>query len=173
MSDLIRQLTNDLQNRIDSFESRYEVHDIGKVLEAGDGIAIVQGLDGVHSQELVQFENGVMGIAFSLERDQVGIILLGDYSEIGEGMKVHATGRIASVPVGDGLIGRVVNALGEPIDGKGTIPYKEFRPIERIAPGGRTPGCGYPGPDRDDCHGYHDPHRARAARINHWRPPDG
>ncbi len=135
MSDLIRQLTNDLQNKINSFESRYEVRDIGKVLEAGDGIAIVQGLDGVHSQELVQFENGVMGIAFSLERDQVGIILLGDYSEIGEGMKVHATGRIASVPVGDGLIGRVVNALGEPIDGKGTIPYKEYRPIERIAPG--------------------------------------
>ncbi len=135
MSDLIRQLTNDLQNKIDSFESRYEVRDIGKVLEAGDGIAIVQGLDGVHSQELVLFENGVMGIAFSLERDQVGIILLGDYSEIGEGMKVHATGRIASVPVGDGLIGRVVNALGEPIDGKGTISFKEYRPIERIAPG--------------------------------------
>ena len=135
MSNLIRQLTNDLQNKIDSFESRYEVRDIGKVLEAGDGIAIVQGLDGVHSQELVQFANGVMGIAFSLERDQVGIILLGDYSEIGEGMKVHATGRIASVPVGDGLIGRVVNALGEPIDGKGTISYKEYRPIERIAPG--------------------------------------
>ena len=72
MSDLIRQLTNDLQNKINSFESRFEVRDIGKVLEAGDGIAIVQGLDGVHSQELVQFENGVMGIAFSLERDQVG-----------------------------------------------------------------------------------------------------
>ena len=135
MSDLIRQLTNDLQNKIDSFETHFEVRDIGKVLEAGDGIAIAQGLDGVHSQELVQFENGVMGIAFNLEKDQVGIILLGDYSEIGQGMEVRATGRIASVPVGDGLIGRVVNALGEPIDGKGAIPYKEFWPIERIAPG--------------------------------------
>ena len=135
MSDLIRQLTNDLQNKIDTFETRFEVRDIGIVLEAGDGIAIVEGLDSVHSQELVQFENGVMGIAFNLERDQVGIILLGDFSEIAEGMKVHATGRIASVPVGDGLIGRVVNALGEPIDGMGTFPYNQFRPIERIAPG--------------------------------------
>jgi F-type H+-transporting ATPase subunit alpha len=135
MSDLIRQLTNDLHNKIESYESRFEVRDIGVVLEAGDGIAIVQGLDSIHSQELVQFENGVMGIAFNLEQDQVGVILLGDYSEIGEGMKVRATGRIASVPVGDGLIGRVVNALGEPIDGMGTFPYKQYRPIERIAPG--------------------------------------
>jgi F-type H+-transporting ATPase subunit alpha len=135
MSDLIRQLTNDLQNKIDTFETRFEVRDIWKVREAGDGIAIVQGLDSVHSQELVQFENGVMGIAFNLERDQVGVILLGDYSEIGEGMKVHATGRIASVPVGDGLIGRVVNSLGDPIDGKGNLPFKQYRPIERIASG--------------------------------------
>ena len=135
MSDLFRQLTNDLQNKIEAFETQYAVRDIGMVLEAGDGIAIVRGLDGVHSQELVQFENGVMGIAFNLELDQVGTILLGDYSEIGEGMKVRATGRIASVPVGNGLIGRVVNALGEPIDGMGAIPYKQYRPIERIAPG--------------------------------------
>ncbi len=135
MSDLIRQLTIDLQDKIESFETRFEVRDIGVVLEAGDGIAIVKGLAGVHSQELVQFENGVMGIAFNLEREQVGIILLGDYSEIGQGMKVSATGRIASVPVGDGLIGRVVNALGEPIDGKGFLAYKRYRPIERIAPG--------------------------------------
>ena len=119
MSDLFRQLTNDLQNKIDAYETQYAVRDIGLVLEAGDGIAIVRGLDGVHSQELVQFENGVMGVAFNLEREQVGTIMLGDYSEIGEGMKVRSTGRIASVPVGDGLIGRVVNALGEPIDGKG------------------------------------------------------
>ena len=135
MSDLIRQLTNDLQNKIETYESRFSVRDIGIVLEAGDGIAVVRGLDSVHSQELVQFENGVMGIAFNLEQDQVGIIMLGDYSEIAEGMKVNATGRIASVPVGDGLIGRVVNALGEPIDGLGTFPYKQYRPIERIAAG--------------------------------------
>jgi F-type H+-transporting ATPase subunit alpha len=95
----------------------------------------VSGLTHVRSQELVEFENGVMGIAFNLEKDQVGVIILGEYSNISEGMQVHSTGRIASVPVGDALIGRVVNALGEPIDGKGAIHTDKFRPIERVAPG--------------------------------------
>ena len=89
----------------------------------------------VRSQELVQFANGVMGIAFNLESDKVGVIILGDYATISEGMRVFSTGRIASVPVGDGMIGRVVNALGEPIDGKGPIQSTNYRPIERIAPG--------------------------------------
>ncbi len=89
----------------------------------------------VKSQELVEFANGVMGIAFNLEKDAVGIIIMGEYSEITEGVSVRATGRIASVPVGEGLIGRVVNALGEPIDGKGTIQFTDYRPIERIAAG--------------------------------------
>ena len=89
------------------------------VVEAGDGIARVRGLADVRSQELVQFANGVKGIAFNLENDNVGVIILGEYSDIEEGMQVRSTGRIASVPVGDGLLGRVVNALGEPIDGKG------------------------------------------------------
>ncbi|TLN23466.1 F0F1 ATP synthase subunit alpha, partial [bacterium] len=108
---------------------------IGTVIEAGDGIAEVEGLANVQSQELVEFANGVMGIAFNLEKEKVGVIILGDYSSVSEGMQVHSTGRIASVPVGDGLIGRVVNALGEPIDGKGPIQNTKFRPIERIAPG--------------------------------------
>lgn len=112
-----------------------EVRDVGTVIEAGDGIAQVEGLTTVRSQELVEFENGVMGIAFNLEKDKVGVIILGDFSTVTEGMQVRTTGRIASVPVGDGLIGRVVNALGEPIDGKGPIHFTRYRPIERIAPG--------------------------------------
>jgi len=135
MFDLIQQITADLQQQIEAFQPELEIRDVGTVVEAGDGIARATGLSDVHSQELVQFENGVMGIAFSLEREYVGIIIMGEYSEITEGMSVRATGRIASVPVGDGLIGRVVNALGQPIDGKGSIQFSGYRPIERIAPG--------------------------------------
>jgi F-type H+-transporting ATPase subunit alpha len=135
MSDLINKLTSDLQSKIDSFQPQLEIRNVGTVIEAGDGIAQVEGLANVQSQELVEFANGVMGIAFNLEKDKVGVIILGDYSSVTEGMQVHSTNRIASVPVGDGLVGRVVNALGEPIDGKGPIQYTSYRPIERIAPG--------------------------------------
>jgi F-type H+-transporting ATPase subunit alpha len=135
MTDLINQITSDFQKQIDSFRPEISVSDIGTVTEAGDGIARVQGLANIKSQELVQFSNGVIGIAFNLEQSSVGVIIMGDYSEISEGMTVKGTGRIASVPVGDGLIGRVVNALGEPIDGKGPIQFSGYRPIERIAPG--------------------------------------
>ena len=135
MTDLVKQITSDLQKQIESFETSIDVADLGSVLEAGDGIARVSGLANVRSQELVQFANGVMGIAFNLEKDAVGVIIMGEYSGITESMSVRATGRIASVPVGDGLIGRVVNALGEPVDGKGSIKATGFRPIERIAAG--------------------------------------
>lgn len=135
MTDLIKQITSDLQKQIESFQPKLELTDSGSVIDAGDGIARVRGLNDIRSQELVQFENGVMGIAFSLERENVGVIIMGDYSGIDEGMSVRGTGRIASVPVGDGMIGRVVNALGEPLDGKGPIKATGYRPIERIAPG--------------------------------------
>jgi F-type H+-transporting ATPase subunit alpha len=135
MTDLIKQITADLKQQIDTFQPAAELSDVGTVLEAGDGIARVRGLDGVRSQELVQFANGVIGIAFNLEQNNVGVIIMGEYSGIQEGMMVRATGRIASVPVGDGMVGRVVNALGEPIDGKGPIKASGYRPIERIAPG--------------------------------------
>jgi F-type H+/Na+-transporting ATPase subunit alpha len=135
MSDLIKQITSDFQKQIEDFHPEMGISDIGTVLEAGDGIARVEGLANVRSQELVQFANGVMGTAFNLEKDSVGVIIMGDYSEIVEGMTVRATGRIASVPVGNGLIGRVVNALGEPVDGKGAVAFSGYRPIERIAPG--------------------------------------
>lgn len=131
----LKQIAEELQQKIEAFSPRYEIQDVGLVLEAGDGIARVSGLRGVRSQELISFENGVMGIAFNLEKERVGVIILGDYSEITEGMMVHTTGRIASVPVGDALLGRVVDALGRPVDGKGPIAATSYRPIERIAPG--------------------------------------
>ncbi len=135
MSDLIQQITGDLQKQIEGFNPELNVTDIGVVLEAGDGIARVKGLANVKAQELVQFSNGVMGTAFNLEKDSVGVIVMGAYDGIVEGMTVRGTNRIASVPVGDAMIGRVVNALGEPIDGKGPIASTGFRPVERIAPG--------------------------------------
>ncbi len=135
MTDLIDRLTSDLQKQIDSFQPALEVKEIGKVIEAGDGIARASGLNDVLAQELVQFANGVMGIAFNLERDNVGIIIMGEYSGIEEGMTVRSTGRIASVPVGHGMIGRVVDALGQPVDGKGPVSFSGYRNIERIAPG--------------------------------------
>ncbi len=135
MSDLFGKYTSDLSEKISQYETHMQVRNIGEVIEAGDGIAQVKGLTGVRSQELVQFENGIRGIAFNLQEKKVGVIVLGNYAEIREGMIVETTGRIASVPVGEQLIGRVINALGEPIDGKGEIRTTRFQPLERIAPG--------------------------------------
>ncbi len=135
MTESINQITAEFQKFIDEFQPTAEVQSVGTVLEAGDGIARVDGLADVQAQELVQFKNGVMGTAFNLEKDSVGVIIMGEYDEIIEGMEVRSTNRITSVPVGDGLIGRVVNALGQPIDGKGPIRSAGYRPIEVIAPG--------------------------------------
>ena len=135
MTELFNKYSEELASRISLFEKSLEVRNIGEVTEAGDGIAQVRGLTGVKSQELVQFSNDVKGIAFNLKEEKVGVIILGDYSTIQEGMIVETTGRIASVPAGEQLIGRVVNALGEPIDGKGEIRTERFQPLERVAPG--------------------------------------
>ena len=135
MTDLFNKYSEELASKISLFEKSLEVRNIGEVIEAGDGIAQVKGLTGVKSQELVQFSNDVKGIAFNLKEDKVGVIILGDYSTIKEGMLVETTGRIASVPAGEQLIGRVVNALGEPIDGKGDIKTNSYQPLEKVAPG--------------------------------------
>jgi F-type H+-transporting ATPase subunit alpha len=135
MTESLQQFTEGLTSKIESYEKTYQVRNIGSVVEAGDGIAQVVGLTNVKSQELVKFANGTMGIAFNLGEVKIGVIILGDYSTISQGMVVETTGRIASVPVGDKLIGRVVNALGEPIDGKGEIRSSRFQPLEKIAPG--------------------------------------
>ncbi len=134
MPEQLKLITEKLQNRIEIYRPEIQVRELGSVTAVGDGIARVKGLASVRSQELVQFANGVKGIAFNLEADSVGVIVMGDYAGIEEGMEVHSTGRIASVPVGDALIGRVVNALGEPIDGKGAIQTERYRTIEHIAP---------------------------------------
>lgn len=135
MAESINQFAAEFQQFIEEFEPQAGVQSIGAVLEAGDGIARVSGLSDVQAQELVQFKNGVLGTAFNLEKDEVGVIIMGEYDDIVEGMEVRSTNRITSVPVGDGLIGRVVNAIGQPIDGKGPISHAGYRPIERIAPG--------------------------------------
>jgi F-type H+-transporting ATPase subunit alpha len=136
MSDqFINLLADDLKQKINVFQQKLEATNIGTVLEAGDGIAQVSGLRNIRSQELVEFSNGVKGIAFNLEHERVGVIILGDYAQIVEGMSVRGLGRVISAPVGKELIGRVVNALGDPIDGKGPLNTANFRPIERIAPG--------------------------------------
>ncbi len=135
MSDLVKDLSSSLRDQIEAFEPELELKEVGNVIEAGDGIARISGLANVRSQELVQFENAVMGIAFNLESDSVGVIIMGDYSGIEEGMLVRGTGRIASVPVGEGVVGRVVNALGDPLDGKGAIQFDTYFPVERIAAG--------------------------------------
>jgi len=135
VTESINQITEDFKKFIEEFQPIAGVQSVGAVIDAGDGIARVSGLSDVKAQELVQFENGVLGTAFNLEKDNVGVIIMGEYDGIIEGMEVRSTNRITSVPVGEGLIGRVVNAIGQPIDGKGPIRHSGYRPIERIAPG--------------------------------------
>src|SRR5512142_1515100 len=124
-----------LREEIENYDKAVEISEIGSVISVGDGIARVYGLQKVMAGELIEFPHGVSGIALNLEEDQVGAVLLGEYTEIKEGDEVRRTGRIMSVPVGEALIGRVVNALGEPIDDKGPIISDKFIPVERIAPG--------------------------------------
>src|SRR5260221_4269473 len=122
-------------DQIKGWNPVFEAVEVGQVLEIGDGIARVSGLPNVKANELVEFSTGTLGIAFNLEDDNVGVIIMGEYTKINEGEEVRATGRITSVPVGNGILGRVVNALGEPIDGKGPIVAAEYYNVERIAPG--------------------------------------
>jgi F-type H+-transporting ATPase subunit alpha len=131
-ADEISQL---IREQIENYETKIAVDEVGTVITLGDGIARVYGLDKVMAGEMLQFPHGVAGLAMNLEEDQVGVVLLGDYTEIREGDEVKRTGRIMSVPVGDALVGRVVNSLGQPIDDKGPIATKEFIALERIAPG--------------------------------------
>jgi F-type H+-transporting ATPase subunit alpha len=129
------EITSILRQEIENYGKAMDVSETGSVISVGDGIARVHGLERVMAGELISFPHGVSGIAMNLEEDQVGAVLLGEYTEIKEGDDVKRTGRIMSVPVGKALIGRVVNALGEPIDGKGAIHNDGFNPIERLAPG--------------------------------------
>jgi len=124
-----------IKSQIEQYKSEIEVAEVGTVIQVGDGIARVYGLENVMSNELLEFENGVYGLALNLEESNVGVVILGPYSAIREGDQVKRTGQIMQVPVGDAMLGRVVNPLGQPVDGRGPIETTEFRPVENNAPG--------------------------------------
>jgi F-type H+-transporting ATPase subunit alpha len=128
------ELIAQLKQQITSFQPSTRAVDVGSVLQVGDGIARLSGLANAQAAELVEFENGTLGIVFNLEADNAGVIIMGETTGIAEGQLVRSTGRIVSVPVGNAMIGRVVNAVAQPVDGKGPIESNTFRPIERIAP---------------------------------------
>lgn len=135
MSIRPEEISSLIKKQIEAYKTDIEVADVGTVIQVGDGIARIHGLENVMAGELLEFSNGVMGMAQNLEEYNVGVVILGPYSEIREGDQVKRTGRIMEVPAGEALLGRVVNALGQPIDGKGPIETTEFRPIESPAPG--------------------------------------
>ena len=139
----VEEFSNILQKKVENFHSSAELKEVGEVVKVGDGIAKVYGLDNVQAGELVEFETdsqnsstgGVKGMALNLETDNVGIVIFGDSQKIKEGTNVKRTGKIVEVPVGKGLLGRVVDALGNPIDGKGALQNVEYRRVEIKAPG--------------------------------------
>ncbi|WP_096203054.1 F0F1 ATP synthase subunit alpha [Bacillus sp. FJAT-45350] len=135
MSIKPEEISSLIKQQIENFQSDIEVNDVGTVIKIGDGIALAHGLENVMAGELLEFSNGVMGMAQNLEENSVGIVILGPYTQIREGDEVKRTGRIMEVPVGEALLGRVVNPLGQPLDGKGPIETTSTRPIESPAPG--------------------------------------
>ncbi len=128
-------IVENLKKEIENFSLQLKVEKVGKVVEVFDGIAKVSGLSDIKSSEMVTFPNGEVGVALNLEEDAIGVIILGDFSKIKEGDEVKATGRILEIPVSDNILGRVVNAIGAPIDGKGAIKANKTYPIEKVAPG--------------------------------------
>ncbi len=135
MATSVQDLTLQIRKQIESFQAPVEAVDVGNILEVGDGIARVSGLSNVMASELVEFaKTGTLGLVLNLEKENIGVVIMGDYADLQEGDLVKGTGRIASVPAGQALIGRVVSALGVPIDGKGPIERAKIRPVERIAP---------------------------------------
>lgn len=135
MSIRPEEISSLIKQQIEQYKSDIEVVDVGTVIQVGDGISRVHGLENVMAGELLEFANGVMGMALNLEQDNVGVVILGPFTDIREGDQVKRTGRIMEVPVGEALLGRVVNPLGQPLDGAGPIQTNEFRPVESPAPG--------------------------------------
>lgn len=129
-----KDIVSVIKEQIEHFGATATMVDVGTVVAIGDGVARIQGLRKAKYNELLAFPKGIMGLALNLEEDNVAAVILGDYSHIKEGDEVHCTGRVVEIPVGDELIGRVVNTLGEPIDGLGPIKTEKTRPVERIAP---------------------------------------
>ena len=129
------EISSVIKEQIKNYSTKLEVSDVGTVIQVADGIARVHGLANAMQGELLEFPNEIFGMALNLEEDNVGVVLLGDSKNINEGDIVKTTGRVVEVPVGDAMLGRVVNALGQPIDGKGPIDSKTYRRIERVASG--------------------------------------
>lgn len=135
MSIRPEEISSILKKQIENYEAAVEVSEVGTVITVGDGIARIYGLENAMFNELLEFSNGVMGMVMNLEEDNIGCVILGPYTDIEEGDQVKRTGRIMEVPVGEAMIGRVVNTLGQPLDGKGEIKATEHRPVEFLAPG--------------------------------------
>ncbi|MGN0963130.1 MAG: F0F1 ATP synthase subunit alpha [Clostridia bacterium] len=135
MSIRPEEISSILKQQIENYEAAVEVSEVGTVITVGDGIARIYGLENAMYNELVEFSNGVMGMVMNLEEDNIGCVILGPYTDIQEGDQVKRTGRIMEVPVGEAMVGRVVNTLGQPLDGKGEIKTTEYRPVEFLAPG--------------------------------------
>ena len=135
MSIRPEEISSILKQQIENYDKNVEASEVGTVIEVGDGIARVYGLANAMVNELLEFPGGIMGMAQNLEEDNIGCVILGPYKHIKEGDPVKKTGRIVEVPVGEAMIGRIVNAIGQPIDGKGPIVTDKFRPVESIAPG--------------------------------------
>src|SRR5437762_14260163 len=131
----VAEITSVLKREISSFEQKVQVSEVGTVIEVGDGIARIYGLGGAMAGELLEFENGTMGQVFNLEEDSIGAVIFGNYLEIKEGDTVKSTARLLTVPVGEAVIGRVVNPLGQPLDGGPAIPLTETRKVDIVAPG--------------------------------------
>ena len=129
------EISSVIKEQIKNYSTKFEVSDTGTVIQVADGIARIHGLENAMQGELLEFPNEVYGMVQNLEEDNVGAVLLGDHKNVNEGDLVKTTGRVVEVPVGDAMLGRVVNALGQPIDGKGPIETKKYRPIERVASG--------------------------------------
>ena len=166
VSDLIKK-------KIESFDVGVEARTEGTIVSLTDGIARIHGLSDVMQGEMIEFPGNTFGLALNLERDSVGSVIMGDYGHIAEGDTVKCTGRILEVPVGRGLLGRVVNSLGQPIDGKGPIESEGASPIEKVAPGVITrQSVGQPVADGAEVHRRDGADRARPARADHRRPAD-
>ena len=135
MSIRPEEISSILKQQIENYEAAVEVSEVGTVITVGDGIARIYGLENAMYNELLEFSNGVMGMVMNLEEDNIGCVILGPYTDIQEGDQVKRTGRIMEVPVGEAMVGRVVNTLGQPLDGKGEIKTTEYRPVEFLAPG--------------------------------------
>ena len=167
------EITSVLRKEIEEYRSDLDVAEVGTILEVGDGIARIYGLDRAMAGEMLEFESGVRGQVFNLEEDSIGAIILGDYKDLKEGETVRRTGALLEVPVGEGLIGRVVDPLGNPLDGKGPIQRRDDAPGRDDRPRHRRPAAGEgAAADGHQGHRRHDPHRPRPARADHRRPQD-